>query len=683
MGSRSYLAQEIQNAATLLATDPALAERKARDLARLATNDPRILLILGSARRRQGDAAAARRVLEPLARAHPRAANTQYELGATLAALGERHGAISALRQATALNNDLVDAWRLLGEQLFIEGDVDGADHAYAGHDCAAVRDPRLKPAGQAIFRGDLAKAEQELRRFLSASPNHPEGLRMLGELSARFGRFADAETLLDHALTLAPEASGVRFSLASAQFRQQKAAEALANVEHLLARYPADPAYRNLLAACLALIGEHDRVLEIYNELLTKYDRQPGLWLNYGHALRTVGRLDDAVAAYRRCLALAPGHGEAFWGLANLKVTLFTDADRAEMLTQAARPGLSDDDRLHLHYALGKAFEDDGAYAASFQHYQAGAAVRRAQTPYDPSETTRFTKRSKAVFTPGFFADRQGVGAPSTAPIFIVGLPRAGSTLIEQILSSHSQVEGTMELPNIHLLASSLGRLETSALEPRYPEILEEMAPEAFVALGIRYLEEIRIYRKTDRPFFIDKMPNNFQHIGLIHLILPNAKIIDARRHPMASCFSAFKQHFNQGQSFSYDLTDVGLFYRDYVTLMDHFDEIPHNGIHRVIYEDMIQNSESQIRSLLRYCGLPFEESCLRFYENKRAVRTVSSEQVRRPIFRDGLDQWRHYEDDLEPLVRALGDTLNSWRGAVSPTATCLHAGVGGPTPP
>ncbi len=661
MRSPSYLAREIETAATLLATDPALAERKARDLARLAANDPRVQLILGSARRRQGDAQAARRLLEPLARAHPRAANTQYELGAALAALGERRGAVSALRQATTLNAELADAWRLLGEQLFIEGDVHGADRAYAGHDRAAVKDPRLKGAAQSIFEGDLPRAEQALRRFLSAAPNHAEGLRMLGELSARLGRFADAETLLAHALGLAPEASGVRFSLATAQFRQQKAAEALANVEHLLQRYPSDPAYRNLLAACLALVGEHDRVLDIYSELLAAYARQPGLWLNYGHALRTVGRLDEAVSAYRRCLALAPAHGEAFWGLANLKVTAFTPADRAQMLALMTDAALSEDDRLHLHYALGKALEDDGDYRTSFQHYQAGAALRRRQTPYDAAETSRFTRRSKAVLTERFFAARRGAGSPSRAPIFIVGLPRAGSTLIEQILSSHSQVEGTMELPNMGLLASGLERSDGAASP--YPYSLESLDLQALEALGERYLEDVRIYRKTERPVFIDKMPNNFQHIGLIQLILPNAKIIDARRHPMASGFSAFKQHFNQGQSFSYDLADVGAFYRDYVDLMDHYDKVLSSRVHHVIYEDMVEDSETEIRSLLRYCDLPFEEACLKFYENKRAVRTVSSEQVRRPIFREGLDQWRHYQDDLAPLSEALGEALDTWR--------------------
>jgi tetratricopeptide (TPR) repeat protein len=663
------LTPAIQRAATLLATNPAQAEAEALNVLKSAPEDPRALLILGSARRRQGDATAARAVLMPLATAHPRAANTQYELGATLADLGERSSALAALRRATDLNRDHVEAWRLAGDLLFSAGDAAGAERAYAAHERASVRDPGLKGAAEAVFSGDLGTAEQLLRLYLTSSPNHVEGLRMLGEISTRLGRFTDAETLLAHALHLSPGNDGARFSYAIALFRQQKAVDALPHVERLLAKAPGDPAYRNLMAACLGLVGEHDRVLEIYDSLLAQYDRQPGIWLNYGHTLRTVGRRDDAVAAYRRCIALAPGHGEAYWSLANLKVTSFSSEDEATMVAEAGHAGRSDDDRLHLHYALGKALEDRGDYAGSFSHYEKGAAIRRKQSPYDAEDTTALKERTKALFTADFFAARAGRGSSSTAPIFIVGLPRAGSTLIEQILASHSQVEGTMELPDINLIARGLGSPERAAAGPRYPDVLVGLGPAQLKHLGETFLANTQVHRKLGRPFFIDKMPNNFQHIGLIHLILPRAKIIDARRHPLGSCFSAFKQHFNQGQNFSYDLTDLGRYYRDYVGVMAHFDVIAPGVVHRVIYEDLVEDTESEVRKLLEYCGLPFEDGCLKFYDNQRAVRTVSSEQVRRPIFRDGLAQWRHYHSRLGPLEEALGDILHTWRGE-HPTA-------------
>ncbi|HEX2817219.1 MAG TPA: sulfotransferase, partial [Phenylobacterium sp.] len=455
----------------------------------------------------------------------------------------------------------------------------------------------------------------------------------------------------------LEPGHDGARFSYADALFRQQKAPQAIAQVEALLGRAPKDPAYLNLYAACLALVGEDARVAAIYEGLLADYPKQPRLWLNYGHTLRAVGRREDAVAAYQKSLELAPGLGDAYWSLANLKVAALTSADEAAMLEALARPELTADDRLHLHYALGKALEDRGDAQGAFGHYAEGAALRRAETAYDPDATTALVRRAQALFTPEFLADRAGMGSASDAPIFIVGLPRSGSTLIEQILASHSQVEGTMELPDIGFIARGFA--------DGYPEALKDLAGPALAALGDGYIEATAVHRKLGRPFFIDKMPNNFLHVGLIQLILPHARIIDARRHPMGSGFSAFKQHFAQGQSFSYDLADLGRYYRDYVVLMAHFDAVLPGRVHRVIYEDLVEDTEREVARLLDYCGLAFEEACLRFYETARSVRTVSSEQVRRPIFRGGLDQWRAYEPWLGPLKTALGPALEGWRRA------------------
>ncbi len=650
----------VTRASALLATDPAAAQALAEAILEADPRDPRALLILGSARRRGGDAAGALAILEPLARAWPRAAHTQYELGLALAASGRTAKALAALRQAVALRRDLPEAWRALGEMLFAEGDAAGADAAFAEHHRATLPDPALQAAADDLAAGRWAEAEARLRPRLAARPNDTAALRLLAAVLARQDCHGDAETLLAHALTLDPADDAARFALANAQFHQQKASEALPHVDRLLVRDPQSAPYLNLLAACLSLTGDFERVIALYEQLLVRFPRQPRIWLNLGHALRAVGRREDAVGAYRHALALAPGLGDAYWSLANLKVATLGRDDEAAMVRQLKRPDLDSDDRLCLRYALGKALEDRGEAAAAFENYAAGAALRRQALAYDPGELTGLVERSVALFTPAFFAARAGAGSPARDPIFIVGLPRSGSTLMEQILASHSAVEGTMELPDIGILAQGLeGRGGES-----YPRSLAALAPAALAALGETYLARTRVQRRLGRAFFIDKMPNNFRHIGLIHLILPNAKIIDARRHPLATGFSAFKQHFAQGQAFSYDLADIGRYYRDYVALMAHVDAVLPGRVCRVIYEDLVEDPENEVRRLLACCGLPFEAGCLKFHENARAVRTVSSEQVRRPIFRDGLEQWRRFEPWLGPLKTALGPALEGWRG-------------------
>jgi predicted Zn-dependent protease len=654
----------VERAAALLATDPARAAREAESLLKLARNDPRALLIVASARRRQGDAKGALAILEPLAKAYPRATMTHYELGLVFADLGRRGSAIATLRHTVTLNRDLADAWRALGDQLFLEGDTAGAESAFAEHARAAVTDPALKPAAVALFEGRLEDADDLLRAHVTTHVTDGRGLKLLADVRLRQERYADAEILFARCLELDPGNDAARFCLAEALFRQQKAGEAVAQLERLLAKKPRESAYRNLLAGCLGLLGEDERVAKLYEGLLEDFPKQPRIWLNYGHSLRAVGRGDDAKAAYKRCIALAPGLGDAYWSLANLKVAAFTAEEEEAMRRQLARTDLAIDDQLHLHYALGKALEDRGDYAASFEHYASGARLRRSEIVYSADENRAQMLRSTRLFTPAFFAARPALGCPSTAPIFILGLPRSGSTLIEQILASHSAVEGTMELPYMGLIANSLAAAGASAGMGAYPDTAAGLDGAALSRLGQSFIDSAGQHRKLGKPLFIDKMPNNFNYIGLIHLILPNAKIIDARRHPLGVCFSAFKQHFAQGQTFTYDLADLGRYYRDYVELMAHFDTVLPGRVHRVIYEDMVEDTEGQVRRLLDYCGLPFEEACLKFYENDRAVRTVSSEQVRRPIFRGGLDQWRRYEPWLGPLKEALGPALDAWRG-------------------
>jgi Flp pilus assembly protein TadD len=659
----------VEQAAALLASAPADAERGARAVLKATPHDPRAALILASARRRQGDPAGALGLLAPLARAFPRAANTHCELGLTLLALGETAPAAAALRQATALNRELPEAWRALGDLLFRAGDLTGADAAYAEHGRAAVQDPRLKPAAEALFEGRLADAETRLRAHLKTRPRDGVALHLLAKAYLQRERCADAEVLLAQALELDRGFDGARFDYARALFQQQKAAMALAQIEPLLARAPREPAYRNLYAAALALLGEDARALEIQQALVAEFPAQPKVWLNSGHALRTIGRREAAMQAYRRALALQPGLGEAWWGLANLKVAAFTPEDVTAMSVALQRRDLAEDDRLHLNFALGKALEDADEYAASFRRYAEGCRLRRARTAYDAAAVTAQVVRAKALFDRDFLASRRGAGTPDPVPIFIVGLPRSGSTLIEQILASHSRVEGTMELPHLGWLARALDA-EAQGSGGSYPEVLAGLAPSRLAALGEAYLEGVRAHRKLGRPCFVDKMPNNFQHVGLIRLILPKARIIDARRHPLGACFSAFKQHFAQGQAFTYDLGDLGRYYRDYVELMDHFDAVAPGAVHRVIYEDLVEDAETQVRRLLDHCGLPFEAACLRFYDNDRAVRTVSSEQVRRPIYREGLERWRAYEPWLGELKAALGPALQTWRGNNKMTA-------------
>ena len=655
------VAAALAHAARLLDRSPALALRQVQEILGAVPNHPEALLILGIAHRRNGDPQEATTILAALALAQPKSARARYELGLAHAALGDDPAAIAALRQAVALNPAISAAWRTLGDMLTLAGDTDAADEAYAAHIRGAVNDPALMRAADALCAGNLPAAERLLRDRLKIAPTDVAAIRMLAETGTRLGRYEDAEKLLARALELAPSFTAARHNYAIVLFRQRKAAEAIPHIERLLAQEPRDTSYRNLLAACLATIGEYARSIELYEGVLKQQPKQPKIWLGYGHALKTAGRRPDSVRAYRRSIDLAPAMGEAWWSLANLKNEPFSAGDIEAMRAQLQNPRLSVEDRFHLHYALGRALEEAGDYGDSFTHYAAGAKLRRGEIAYNADETSALTRRAIEFFTPEFFATHAAGGHPDPAPIFIIGLPRAGSTLIEQILSSHSAIEGTMELPEIANIARFIGNRNDSQTAPTYPECLATMPPDEIAALGARFIDRTRIYRKTDKPLFIDKMPNNWAHIGLIHLILPHAKIIDARRHPMATCFSAFKQHFARGQNFSYDLTELGRYYNDYVAMLHHFDTALPGRIHRVQYETMVANTETETQNLLAYCNLPFEPACLRFWETDRPVRTASSEQVRQPIFREGLDHWRNYAPWLGTLEKALKEGQGS----------------------
>ncbi len=559
----------------------------------------------------------------------------------------------------------LADAWRALGDHYTLLGETAAADAAYALHIKASTRDPRLLAPAAALCDGRIAVAEQLLREHLKQFPTDVAAIRMLAEVAGRLRRNADAEKLLVRCLELAPGFSAARQNYALILHRQNKAAAALEQLDILLEREPRSPGLRNLKAAVLGTIGEYGPALELYAGVVAEYPRQPKIWLSYGHALKTAGRQQDSIAAYRKSIELSPGLGEAWWSLANLKTFRFTPDDLRFMQAQLDKPDLALEDRFHFEFTLGKALEDAGEYAESFARYAEANRLRRSVVRYDAEETTSHVRRSRALFTREFLAARTGGGYPAPDPIFIVGLPRAGSTLVEQILASHSAVEGTMELQDMVSLARELGGKTQRTDVAKYPEILGGMSAGELRELGERYLARTRIQRKTGKALFIDKLPNNWAHTGLIHLILPNAKIIDARRHPLSCCFSGFKQHFARGQHFTYSLPEIGRYYRDYVELMAHFDAVLPGRVHRVIYEQMVADTEAEVRRLLAYCGLPFEEACLTFYRNQRAVRTASSEQVRQPIYQDAVDQWRHYDAWLDPLRVALGPVLEAYPAA------------------
>ena len=656
------VATALAHAQRLLGVDPRMAVEQAMAILEAVPRHAQATLILATALRLTGEVQQALRVVEPLSRAFAQAPEIQLEHGRILAAVGQTQAAVAAFRRAVAAEPDLAEAWRGLAEALELVGDSAGAQAAQARQIKGGVRDPALMSAASALVDEKPGEAEKILRHYLETRPDEPAALRMLAEALARLGRNADAEEALVHCLKMAPGFDSARHNLATVLLRQNKTVEALAQTEQLIAKDPRHPGYANMKAAILARLGDYDQAVTLFAGVLADFPIQPKGWLSYGHALKTLGRQAESIKAYRRALELQPGLGEAWWSLANLKTVAFDAADLEAMSAHAARPDLSDDDRLHLHFSLGKALEDAGRYAESFDHYDQGAAIRRGQLRYDAAENRAETARVKALFTPAFLAARAGQGSAAPDPIFIVGLPRAGSTLIEQILASHSQVEGTMELPDLIVMARRLGGKTAHRPDSAYPEVLADLSPETLRGLGEEFLERTRVQRKTDRPLFIDKMPNNFSHVGFIHLILPNAKIIDARRHPLGCCFSGFKQHFARGQAFTYGLTDIGRYYADYVELMAHFDAVLPGRIHRVIYEAMVEDPETQIRALLDYCGLPFEEGCLNFHQNDRAVRTASSEQVRRPIFKDAVEHWQNYEPWLSPLKDALGAVLPAY---------------------
>jgi tetratricopeptide (TPR) repeat protein len=660
-GSGISPAAAIANAVRLLAVKPESAERQATEVLKVLPRDARALLVIGSARRRQGDLAAAKRILTAVAAAKHESAEAHYELGLTLAEGGERELAIHSLRRAAELETDFAEAWLALSEQLYRSGDNAAAVEAYDEHIRLVVKNPELLEAIAAIRESRLSEARAKLHMYLRSHPADLGAARLLGETLARLMRFDEAEVILAHCVRLAPDFAAARRQYAFVLYDQNKPEEAIAQFETLLERFPSDPQLLSPLAACHVLGMDYDKALPLLERLVAENPRDAKILVNYGQSLRIIGDRVGAIQSMRRAIAANPRASDAYWSLADLKTGALVDEDIVEMTKQIEHPDLAEEERIAFHYALGKAHEDRRDWKASFHNYAEGARHRRRLLTNDADYNTLAVERLKRRFTQDFLEAREDWGFADARPIFIVGLPRAGSTLIEQLLGSHSDREATMELSLMPRAAESLnmGRDE----DRRYPQSLSAVDNERFTQLGEEYVARSGRYRKRKTARFIDKMPGNFYNVGLIKLMTPNAKIIDIRRDPMGNCFSVFKQYFFRGQNYSYDLGDTGRYYRDYVSMMAHYESVLPGFVHRVHYDELVEDTEGEVRRLLDFLDVDFQPACLNFWRSDRPVATHSSEQVRRPIYRDGLELWRNYEPWLDPLRESLGDLPRTWK--------------------
>jgi tetratricopeptide (TPR) repeat protein len=619
------------------------------------------IYILAVAYRLQNDYDHALAQTRALIAIDPANGRAHQELAHCLRDMGKPQGALAAYQEAVSRNSALLGSWQMLAKLHAQAGREAPADFAEAQVEYLAALPPQLLSVASLIQEGKMLKAEQVCRHFLQTNGHHVEGMRLLAQLAMSFNVHDEAEFLLESAVVLDPENVGAHFDYVGTLQKRQKFSDALEQAQLLRAKDPENPQVDMLYANQNLTVGNFDEALGVYKRRAAEAPNNPGIHLTLGHALKTTGQLNEAIEAYTRAYTVKPDYGDAYWSLANLKTYKFDDAQIASMRAREEAPSTQLGDRYHLCFALGKALEDRRQYEESFTYYERGNRLKREEVGYDWRRITAEIDRQIEYCTSELFADKAGSGCAAKDPIFILGLPRAGSTLLEQILASHSQVEGTMELPNILALAHKLGGRRRIDDEPEYPANLAELTREELTAFGEAFIKDTMIHRKTGAPFFIDKMPNNFRHIGLIHMILPNAKIIDARRGAMGCCLAGFKQLFAEGQEFTYGLTEVGHYYSDYVRLMDHIDTVLPGKVLRVQYEDVVADLEAQVRRLLDFCDLPFETSCVNFHETDRAVRTPSSEQVRQPIYKSGVDQWENYSPWLEPLREVLGPELSA----------------------
>lgn len=603
----------------------------------------------------------ARTSLADLRQVAPDFGRAHQETGHLARAEGRLDDALDAYRRACRANPGLTASWRAQAAIFTAQGKAPDAKNANFQADRLEGLPPILLAVTNFIYENKTVKAEKLVRGYLQKNPKDVEAMRLLAEIATRFGVFDEADFLLESAVTFAPDNVQLRLEYIQILRKRQRYGEALKQAEDLYARDSKNPLFQSHLAIESMQTGDHERAFELFTQVLNRMPNDYATLTSLGHAHKTFGNHDEAVDSYRASYTSKPDHGDAWFGLANLKTYKFTDKEITQMQSLVARTELGFSDRVNLCFSLGKAFEDRKDFKQAFVHYERGNDLKYVQSRYRADEMTKELEAQAEHCGADLFAAKAGQGHDAPDPIFILGLPRAGSTLLEQIIASHSQVDGTLELPNILSMSFQLRGRDRKAEGGRYPKILHDLPADKLKQLGERYINDTRIHRKG-APFFIDKMPNNFRHIALIKLILPNAKIIDARRHPMACCFSGFKQHFAEGQEFTYGLENIGKYYRDYVGLMDHWDAVLPGQILRVQYEDVVADTEGQVHRILDYLGLPFEQACVDFHKTKRSVRTASSEQVRQPIFKSGLEQWKNFEPWLGPLKESLGPVLERY---------------------
>ena len=639
-------------------------EEAVRAAERELENDPSnvdSLYSLAVARRYLKRHQAALEALDRLKAASPGYARAWQEEGHNHRDLGDLDAARDAYQRAVELNRALTASWRELAKIRHAQGDARLHAVARAEFERLSKLPPELVTVTSLIAENRLYRAERLCREFLKDTPHHVEAMRLLANLGMKLYVYDDAEFLLESCVELKPDYWLARLDYVTVLHKRQKFEKALEQAAYLREEYPGNDVFELTYANQSVAVGNYDEALAIYDHVIAKHPDFAQAYLTRGHALKTVGRVDEGVESYRAAYRARPDYGDAFWSLANLKTYRFTDDEIADMRRLIERPETATEDRFHLCFALGKAFEDREEFEASFSYYERGNELRLSGLRYDPERLPLAMRRQIEICDEKLFGEKAGFGSFYSDPIFIVGLPRAGSTLLEQILASHSEIDGTMELPNIIATAHRLNGRKLVSEEANYPKILHELEDKHFKKLADAYINDTKIHRKG-APKFIDKMPNNFMHVGLIHLMFPNAKIIDARRHPMACCFSGFKQLFADGQEFTYSLGDIANYYKNYVALMRHWDEVLPGKVHRVHYENVVADAENEVKKLLDFVGVRFEKGCLDFYKTERSIRTPSSEQVRQPIYKSGLEQWRNFEPFLEQLKATLADEIAAY---------------------
>jgi len=580
------------------------------------------------------------------------------ELGHLNRDMGNQENSIAHYRQACELNPALLASWKALYDYFRISKNKPAADHAYMQINTLQSIPSVLLYISQILNEGKLGIAEEKCREFLKKNPTNTFAMSLLSQIADRLGYFDDAEFLLESAVKFNPNDGELRMKYAMILRKKQRFAKTMEQVNILCEKFPDNLSYQAQKAIEIMQNGDHKGAINLFDNILKKNPYNFSVFTSKGHAQKTLGKTDQAIKSYQTAYQVKQDHGEAFFSLANLKTYTFTKNELNIMRQQLKRVDLTLKDKAYFHFALAQGCEAVDEYDEAFFHLDCGNKIKNKQSKYSIEKMDRELQAQIDVCNELFFEQQGNGGYETNDPIFILGLPRSGSTLIEQILASHSMIDGTLELPNILSMAQSLRGDDIYGKEGNYPKSMKTVSIEKRMEMGKTFINDTRIHRK-DAPRFTDKMPNNFRHIGLIHLIMPNAKIIDARRYPLDCCFSMFKQLFAQGQEFTYGLAEAGSYYKSYVKLMNHWDEVLPNKILRVNNEDIIDDLEGQVKKMLEFLELPFEDSCITFYETDRSVRTASSEQVRKPINKSGMDRWKPYAKNLKPLLDGLGTDL------------------------